>query len=718
MLLEVKAKSFASPAFLRQAVLTVFLTLVLAVSPWFYGLTLFKDQLLAESLIFFASFVFLAFSDLRGVLNKGWAQMDHWVLRSALFLIPYFFISALPYQSLLAFAKFTSLVFFYVLMRVSLQDPSKQRLFLWVFVLSGTAYAFYGLLQYHGYAPHEFWFQPADLASRYVNSGHFAVLLLFALTSGASLFFSSERLSAKGVLAFCLFVTGWALMLTRSRTSWLAGVSGAGIFCWGLYRGVATEKKRRALMGLVLGILALGALLTFGGIGHSILERLRDLEGTRFYSLWHRWHLWEGSIRAIEERPWGWGLGIFSVIFPLFRVQADRFFVDYAHNELLQVGVDLGIPGAVFLLLWIFFCLAKLFSFVRRAEERTERLAGVGLLSLLAMLTLASLMDFPLRIYANGFYFAASLALAASLLEGGQFSPRKTKIQGGWVKPYFMISAFLLGTLTTTQLFAEIHFQKGKVLEKDFEWENALEAYGKASRLAPFYGPYHEARAFLFQQKASLALKRGDKKKFRKEAIGHYLQAAEVFPYRAHTHYALALLFEKEKNFEAAKAQFLEAARLDPMNGFYLSEYARFALRHSLLEEAVGAYEKLKVLTFWGNAKENICGVLRRVAQETQEETVLRRITPNRVEGRLCLAQVFGEIGRWDLVSDELKIVFERAQWEKGIHVPSIYHTISSFYLDHQRKEEGLAVFRRASEAFPEDAEIRKKAEELSALPS
>src|SRR3989338_4249482 len=149
-------------------------TIVLLFSvPWFYGLTRSRDQLVAELSIF-------------------------------------------------SFFKFLSVVLFYFLIRSFVDTKKKFHIFLWGIVIFGTVYAVYGLAQYHGFLPHPYWRGKYELASRYVNGGHFAAFLVFPFLGAASLLAAERSVSAKASLGMMLCLQGWALLLTRSRTIWLS----------------------------------------------------------------------------------------------------------------------------------------------------------------------------------------------------------------------------------------------------------------------------------------------------------------------------------------------------------------------------------------------------------------------------------------------------------------------------------------------------------------
>ncbi len=112
----------------------------------------------------------------------------------------------------------------------------------------------------------------------------------------------------------------------------------------------------------------------------------------------------------ITFAPTGSGLGTFPKIYPLFENPdlVDRAFINHAHNDYVELAVELGLPG---LILTISF-LAWWWNAVRRmwvspAADMFALAGAVGSASLLVH----SLVDYPLRTAAMSSVFAACLAL-------------------------------------------------------------------------------------------------------------------------------------------------------------------------------------------------------------------------------------------------------------------------------------------------------------------
>lgn len=708
---EVREKSFLQ-SFL-EVFLQVTLLIFLLITPWFYGLTRFRDQLCSQCLVFSLFLLVVPLLDEKKEPRRDKNPFDAWVFLGLGIGFFYIFLSPLPYQSLLGFLRLLGCVVFYGLVRRAARTDAAIQVFLWVFLISGVFYSIYGLLQYYGFLPHAFWYQSFSLASRYVNGGHFAALLLFPLFIGISLLGSSRRVLSQGTLIVFLLILGWAVLLTRSRAVWIAFLIGLGIF-------VSLGKQNQILSRK--GILGMAVLAGAGGLFflsrggfEEIWERFRELRGMRFYSLAYRWQLWQGALAALRARPWGWGLGMLSSVLPRYRVQADRFFIDYAHNEFLQVGVDLGIPGLLFFGGFLFFYLQKARLFIKKEGARdSEKMLAAGFLALWVSLALVSQVDFPLRIYATGILFAAFLGLSAYLLE-----PRKRESAFYFPKKVRMISwgfVFVANLVTARQLFAEFHFDQAKRLDKSFAWSRAQGEYEKAARLAPFYGPYQEILGSLYERKASIVFDRNEKENLSRRALRAYQEASRLQPYRASLHYFLASLYEQKGESLRAQSEFLKTMALEPTNGLYLSDYGYFALRHSLAAEAIEAFEKLKNLSFRGEAKSDFNEIVRLCYRLTQDYAELRRVIPDDVQGHSDLARLLGEKSRWDLSKKEFGEAIEKAKKispDYKAYFENTGNRIADFYLSHRRLQEALEIYQEAAARIPGDPAVQKKLEEL-----
>lgn len=649
--------------------------------------------------------------------RTGDGSFDIFIFLSLLVTSCYVIFSVLPYQSLLAFLQFVSCVLFYQLIRGWIRSWNRFLMCLYIVLAVGFFYSVYGLLQYRGLLLHAFWDHPESLASRFVNGGHFAAFLLFPLFWGISLVVSTRKTLVQLVLIFLLMVIGGALLLTRARAVWLASFVGLGVFLWLAVRNQVLD--RRAGFGIALLTIGGGILLFLGRGMEKIVQRFGEFwlaidtplssGKTQFYSLLYRREIWKGALQAIVEQPLGWGLGTFSSVYPRYRTHSDQFFIDYAHNEFLQIAVDLGIPGLLLLIGFLFFYLQRASAFLRKSEAPPSRKAlGAGFIALGVSLTLVSQVDFPLRIYATGILFATFLGLSAYLFEGPP--PRFFK-KGSWMIPWLLV--FAANFVTARQLFAELHFNEGKKLEGSLSWKEAQGEYEKAVRLSPFFARYQEALGYLYEERAKITFDQNQRKGLLKKAIRAYEEASRLQPYRALTHYLLALLYEQEGESSLAQAEFLKAIALEPSNAVFVAEYGHFALRHSLVEEAIETFERVKNLPFHGEARADYNEILKLCFRFTQDYHQLQRLIPDQSDAHNSLAQLMGETGQWDHARKEFEISMGQAKQTSQDWFEAVARDAAKFYFSHSRFQEALEIYQELAARNPDDEEVKRKLEEI-----
>ncbi len=189
---------------------------------------------------------------------------------------------------------------------------------------------------------------PSTLGNPIAFGGYlaFALPLLLALTTGSR---GAGRFM--WLLMACLAVVDGALTLTRG--AWLAILIGLGVL--GLAAGGDAWRRHWVIpagVGAAM-VVAAGLLITVVGSPAQIGSRVSMSVETASGSLAQRLYIWDRTLGLIRARPMlGWGLETLREVFPYDRASLVAVFglrptiVDKAHNDLLQMAVSIGIPGA------------------------------------------------------------------------------------------------------------------------------------------------------------------------------------------------------------------------------------------------------------------------------------------------------------------------------------------------------------------------------------
>ncbi len=247
----------------------------------------------------------------------------------------------------------------------------------------------------------------------YVNHNHYAGLMemlvpipvVLSLTKLAS---SRTRATAAAVAA----VMVGTIFLSGSRGGMLA------IFAELFILAVLLVKQKRGLrtaigIGVFLAIVV-GLLIWVGGgelskriatVGSSHPDLSSDV----------RRNINRDGLRMFLQKPvLGWGLGTFPVVYPQFRTFYTNFFVNQAHNDYLQLLVEMGLLGFGTM---VWFLVALYTRAIKKTGEWTNEIGGaVALACVLGLsgILVHSAVDFNLQIPANAALFYVLCTIAAS----------------------------------------------------------------------------------------------------------------------------------------------------------------------------------------------------------------------------------------------------------------------------------------------------------------
>ncbi|WP_297639896.1 O-antigen ligase [Caldilinea sp.] len=169
------------------------------------------------------------------------------------------------------------------------------------------------------------------------------------------------------------------ILFTRSRGAQLAVLASLGVV-------VCMRWPRLWWMAPALALLVFGALLWIGPA--VVVEQISA--GGAIGGLDERLEIWARALYAIQDFTFtGVGIGHFNRVIPLlypYFLIPPSVDIPHAHNTILQVGVDLGLPGLIAWLAIQMTIIALTISTWRRQTGISRTLAGGVLGALVAML--------------------------------------------------------------------------------------------------------------------------------------------------------------------------------------------------------------------------------------------------------------------------------------------------------------------------------------------
>lgn len=247
----------------------------------------------------------------------------------------------------------------------------------------------------------------------YVNHNHYAGLmemlvpvpLVAALTHMVQKQQKMLALGAAAVMASTIFLSG----SRGGMIAFLVQIAILGIF-------LVKRKKSRRLAFALAGFLVVlvGLVIWLGGseLGNRVIS-IRSESSTEI-SGGTRLAIVKDSWKMLIERPvMGWGLGNFPEVYPQYRSFYTNLFVNQAHNDYVQLLVEMGTVGFV-IMLWflgrMFYGAAgKLGNWASNINGALTLAAMLGCVGILVH----SLVDFNLQIPANAALFYVLCTLCA-----------------------------------------------------------------------------------------------------------------------------------------------------------------------------------------------------------------------------------------------------------------------------------------------------------------
>jgi len=337
-------------------------------------------------------------------------------------LRPWLSISELPYEAVsTTFALLPPLAIF----ALGATDNSRGMAGA---LLIGTALAIVvGALQVASGPTSAWYFYPitnTGAVGFFANGNHMATLLLAAIPFVPALLLSGksqQRLRGKSAATITIAIAALGLILigialNRSLAALLLVVP--VLLATGLMIPVGWRLRWVGVPLVVVGLAGAVAALSTNPLNSTSASSAKE------YSLQSRQHIWRTTAAAIAETfPVGTGLGSFQQVYRLQENpdRVDATYVNHAHNDYLELAMELGLPGI--LLILAFFAwwgrrLAQIWS--SNLSSPFDRAATIASAAILAH----SVVDYPLRTSAMAAVFAMCIGILARFRPAERASAR------------------------------------------------------------------------------------------------------------------------------------------------------------------------------------------------------------------------------------------------------------------------------------------------------
>lgn len=271
--------------------------------------------------------------------------------------------------------------------------------------------------------------RPIGLLLNWNTHAGFLAMILLPWVLRYTLTFQTNTLQ---LLLLCIIslLFSFALGLTQSRGALLiiiVATSCIAVFSWRQRISVSYKNYLFLFGAIILGYLYSGLF-----VNETIFQRIASITETQTYTATSsgRHLLWDSAWQMYLDNPLtGWGLDAYSLLFAQYKDPLTNEIGHYAHNDYLQLLLELGPIGLLTFLIFIFFILRKFYQLLQKdhatlSAEKTD--AVILLATCLGMLT-HTFFTFHL-------YHESMLVLFAYYL--GCASKNAHTAQGVWVKNY------------------------------------------------------------------------------------------------------------------------------------------------------------------------------------------------------------------------------------------------------------------------------------------
>lgn len=300
---------------------------------------------------------------------------------------------------------------FLIVMINSVNNKQDFNIIVTVLVFSATLVALYGLLQYVvGVDVDKAWLDLENnpgirtrVYSVFNNPNILAEYLVMIIPLSVSIFWYSKKLSKKIIFLGTTLIMVLALVLTSSRGGWIGFAFSALVFI------LLIEKR----LLLTLIPISLGGLFL---LPDSIINRIMSIGNLADSSNAYRITMWEITLDIIRDN-WMAGVGFGHLPFKqTFETYIRTMPTFHAHNTYLETAAEMGIPGLVAFILFLFVLFKYGIKELIKQDDKYIRVMGAGILSGLAGVLFHGLVENILYLPRIIFTFWIMVSLVLTLI--------------------------------------------------------------------------------------------------------------------------------------------------------------------------------------------------------------------------------------------------------------------------------------------------------------
>jgi len=485
------------------------------------------------------------------------------------------------YGSIMEFLRIINLILLFYIVVIHINEERRIKRLLNIILLSSTAIAMFGILQYLGVMPKDWWDRYNFLSATYVNHNHFAGYMELAMPLSIGMFLSEKEPGKKALYLYSFLALSLALALSMSRGAWFSIVIAMIFMFVMIYR----KKKGFFAFFLFFVFLAAAAVFILNAADFSVLSR--RISSYKELDFSGRIEIWKGTLQIIKHN-WlsGTGLGTFIYNFPPHRAQGLNMFVNFSHNDYLQTASETGVFNMILMAAMIFLIIRKGVITHQAAGTSFKRWVSLALVTGVLSLSVHGLGDFNFYIPANAILFTVYAGLIFNISSRKEEGPRYFVLRPGllrcgMIKTGAVIALIMAVFFTGASLASEIYIGKAQNAVSKDDMEKAAYFAAIAERIMPINSRGAGKLAEVYGKSGDNMAQKID---FLKRSASSYLKALRLNPMDSWLWLGLGDVYDELFRYslgdydivKKADMAYRKAISLDPSNSYYLKRFGRF----------------------------------------------------------------------------------------------------------------------------------------------
>ncbi|MEW6068888.1 MAG: O-antigen ligase family protein [Nitrospirota bacterium] len=322
---------------------------------------------------------------------------------------PQMHISLYAYKTEIEFLRALTYSFFFVLFVFNIKDMHTLEKILKILAYFGFVLAIFAILQKAIWNGKIYWLREVIAGNPFgpfVNRNHYAgfIGMLIPLTLGLA--FTRKSRERQLLFGFFGIIMSVSLFLSLSRAGIISFFMGIAVFGFFLLWHKFRAKKEMAIATFLCIIFL---YLLYIGID-PVIDRFYKTDITHE----ERLVVWSATLKAFKDfYLTGSGIGTFLHVFPLYSPENITSIYDHAHNDYLELILEVGIIGTVLLFSFLFFFI----RFILKGKwEGRIGIIKISMLSSITTIAIHSIFDFNLHIPSNALMLSALFGMAFASL--------------------------------------------------------------------------------------------------------------------------------------------------------------------------------------------------------------------------------------------------------------------------------------------------------------